>query len=35
MRRLDVRTLDGRDKVAGDLGHGPAAERALLCEATA
>jgi len=30
---VDVRTLDGRDKVAGELGHEPEDERALLCDA--
>jgi hypothetical protein len=31
---VDVRTLDGRDKVAGELGHEPEDECALLCDAT-
>ena len=30
---VDVRTLDGRDKVAGELRHKPKDKRALLCDA--
>ena len=32
---VNVRTFDGRDKVAGELGHEPEDECALLCDATA
>jgi hypothetical protein len=32
---VNVRTLDGRDKVAGELGHEPEDKSALLCDAAA
>jgi hypothetical protein len=34
-RDVNVRTLDGRDKVAGELGHKPEDECALLCDTAA